>query len=71
MGVIDCSKFPVDLNGSQRDGKIFKQLLDLLCMIVAAMDDTMKQETQMYDACTTLLQLGKVKPGNKIMPKEK
>ena len=35
-------------------------------MIVAAMDDVMKQETQMYDACTTLLQLDKVKPGNKI-----
>ena len=64
-GVIDCSKFPVDLNGSQRDGKIFKQLLGLLHMIVAAMDDIMKQ-----DACTTLLQLGKVKLGNKICQKK-
>ena len=33
MGIIDCSKFPVDLNGSGRDDKIFQQLLVLLCMI--------------------------------------
>ena len=69
MGVIDCLKFPVDLNGSGRGGKIFQQLLNLVCMIVAAMHDVMMQETEMYDACTTLLCLGKVKPGNKICQK--
>ena len=68
-GVIDCLKFPVDLNGFGRSGKNFQQLLKLVCMIVAAMYDMMMQETEMYDACTTLLRLGKVKPGNKICQK--
>ena len=68
-GVINCSKFPVDLNGSSRGGKIFQQLLKLVCMIVAAMHDVTKQETEMYDTCTTLLHLGKVKLGNKIHQK--
>ena len=55
---------------SMSGGKIFQQLLVLLHMIVAAMDDVMKQEAQMYDACTTLLQLGKIKPDNKICQKK-
>ena len=64
--VIECSKFQVDLNGSGMGGKIFKQLLKVLRMIVAALHDIMKKESEMYDACTTLLGLGKVKPDNKI-----
>ena len=68
-GVINCLKFPVDMNGSSRGGKFFKQLLKLVYMIVAAMHDVKTQETEMYDACTTLLYFGGVKPGNKICQK--
>ena len=68
-GVIECLKFPIDLNGSGRGGNIFQQLLQLVHMIVAAMHDVMMQEEDMCDACTTLLHLGKVKPGNTIHQK--
>ena len=53
------------------DGKIFNQLLQLLPTIVAALHDFVQYESDMYDACNTLVELGKLKPGSRIIEDQK
>ena len=68
-GIIDTNKYTVDLNGAETDSKIFVDLLKLLEMMVAALDECIGQEEEIYANCQKLVKLKKLKPGSEIKNK--
>ena len=47
--IINTNKYTVDLNGAETDSKIFVDLLKLLEMMVAALDECISQEEGIYE----------------------
>ena len=63
-GIINTNKYLIHLNGVESKGKIYCDLLQLLKMMVSAMDEVGIQEVEMHNACQKLVKLSKLKPGS-------
>ena len=70
-GTIACSSWHVKLNGANKDGKVFDDLLNILDMIIAAIDASYMQFNTVWNNCQKLLDANKIEPGSTFIRKTK
>ena len=70
-GTIACSSWHAKLNGANKDGKVFDDLLNILDMIITALDASYRQFDTVWDNCQKLLNANKIEPGSTFIRKTK
>ena len=66
-----CSSWNAKLNGANKDEKVFDDLLNILDMIIAALDASYMQFDTVWDNCQKLLDADKIELGSTFIRKTK